>query len=228
MAPQVNNATNRRLSSPVSPPTGTRHHHRLAGRSTNRHSQPGRRSHSPRRERLSPPLRFRQAHRLEHHTVTINYSGDATTTAPLSTNRFRSVSTRRTCFDHHGDHDRKHLANHQCHHHRHGHWSERPSGADRRHLLFIPRGSSDLPVTASGSPLLRALETSQPSPLTLNSQTLVQGANFITLQYTGDSNYNTSAYHLSTRHLQPALRLLDGSGDNHRSCNGRQLQHRHH
>jgi uncharacterized membrane protein len=39
--------------------------------------------------------------------------------------------------------------------------------------------------------------------LTLNSQSLVQGTNFITLQYTGDNNYKPSAYQLSTAVSSP-------------------------
>jgi len=38
---------------------------------------------------------------------------------------------------------------------------------------------------------------------TLNSQTLFQGANFVTLQYTGDNTYNPSAYQLSGAVLSP-------------------------
>jgi subtilase family serine protease len=39
--------------------------------------------------------------------------------------------------------------------------------------------------------------------LTLNSQSLVQGTNFVTLQYTGDNNYKPSAYQLSTAVSSP-------------------------
>ena len=38
---------------------------------------------------------------------------------------------------------------------------------------------------------------------TLNSQVLFQGANFVTLQYTGDNTYYTSAYQLSSAVLNP-------------------------
>ena len=61
---------------------------------------------------------------------------------------------------------------------------------------------------------------------TLNSQTLFQGANFITLQYLGDQTYNLSATTLNGGGAisRSALRLLHGSRDHHRSGDCGQLR----